>query len=95
MAANTAAASSSIWPASKRDFMTNPDESAFTIPSVPLPNGEVAWGTGGLTKREYFAAQAMQGLLAKGDWESYAAIAKASVTSADTLIDALNAKPAA
>lgn len=44
----------------------------------------------GLTKREYFAAMAMQGLLARnetGTVEQFTAIA---VTAADALIEALN-----
>ena len=42
----------------------------------------------GLTKREYFAAAALQGLIVKG----YEAAARDAVRYADALIDALNAK---
>lgn len=55
---------------------------------------------GGLTKREYFAAMAMQGLLSNPDWmhtyqgEKYlmqsSILAKAAIDSADALINALN-----
>lgn len=49
---------------------------------------------GGLTKREYFAALAMQGMLSAGDgdfsFDHHIRIAKLSVAHADTLIDALN-----
>ena len=48
----------------------------------------------GLTKREYFAAMAMQGLCAglKGS-ENVAALAPLSVSIADALITALNSQP--
>jgi len=47
----------------------------------------------GLTKREYFSAMAMQGLLAYG-WNvhEYDEASKCSVKAADALITALNAK---
>ena len=48
----------------------------------------------GLTKREYFAALAMQGMLSAGDgdfsFDHHIRIAKLSVAHADTLIEALN-----
>lgn len=37
---------------------------AFAIPTIVNANGDVQPGANGLTKREYFAAMAMQGLLA-------------------------------
>ena len=44
-----------------------------------------------LTKREYFAAMAMQGLLANPELtEDYVLIAKDAVQMADALINALN-----
>lgn len=47
----------------------------------------------GLTKREYFAAMAMQGLLAQGqDSKFIAVIAKKSCAMADLLIEELNKK---
>jgi len=54
---------------------------------------------GGVTKREYFAALAMQGLCANDTSASYdkgpcnAAIVARSVVLADALIAALNAEP--
>ena len=42
----------------------------------------------GLTKREYFAAMALQGLLATGDYQ--AQIAKDAIYWADALIEELN-----
>jgi len=51
-------------------------------------------GTGGLTKREYFAALAMQGMLANSGREaSDEAFAIASVNLADALLEALSTKP--
>lgn len=44
--------------------MSNADESAFPVPGMEGPNSNWIWPTNGLTKREYFAAMAMQGLLA-------------------------------
>lgn len=54
---------------------TNPDDIAFH-PGV------------GLTKREYFASQAMIGFLAAGD--SINSSGKLAVDAADALIEALN-----
>lgn len=36
---------------------------AFPIPDVYHPNGQIEYGAMGLTKREYFAGVALQGLL--------------------------------
>lgn len=49
----------------------------------------------GLTKREYFAAMAMQGFMASDGAPdvNYKVIAEAAVIFADTLINALNKKP--
>jgi hypothetical protein len=47
------------------------------------------YSTGGLTKREYFAAMPMQGYSSKNMWGS-ADIAKYAVETADALINALN-----
>jgi hypothetical protein len=44
---------------------------------------------GGLTKREHFAALAMQGLMARPDW-AFANVAEHAVEVADALIEALN-----
>lgn len=48
----------------------------------------------GLTKREYFAANALRGLLS--EWphtSSHESLARDAVKFADALIDALNKKP--
>ena len=49
-------------------------------------------GTYGLTKREYFAAMAMQGLLAKEGYPSQE-LGERSAAAADALITALNTNP--
>jgi len=55
---------------------------------VTAPNGLI----GGLTKREHFAAMAMQGYCANGHYceASYEVIASMSVKQADVLIAELN-----
>ena len=47
----------------------------------------------GLTKREYFAAMALQGMLAEQWWTSPENLARCSTEAADALIKALNDKP--
>jgi len=59
-------------------MLTNPNADAFASER-----------SDGLTKREYFAAMAMQGLLA-GDSYSTLDIAKLAVDQADRLINELN-----
>ncbi len=65
------------------------------MPAYPhlLKAGEVAKSEGGLTKREYFAAMAMQGLLASeagGDhFDTEEGAAMCAVSHADALLDAL------
>jgi hypothetical protein len=55
---------------------------------VTTPNSTV---THGLTKREYFAAMAMQGLLANGNYiTNYKFLGEESVMFANALIEALN-----
>ena len=69
--------------------MTNGNESA-------MPLSEFAYNmqySSGLTKREYFAAMAMQGMLAEQWWTSPENLARCSTEAADALIKALNDKP--
>lgn len=47
-------------------------------------------GSCGLTKREYFAGLAMQGILSHDSWHRMSDVAIAAVNAADALIDALN-----
>lgn len=66
--------------------MTNPNEPAF-----PLPEGKC----NGLSKREYFAALAMQGILANpsNDHMKRSIFPEAAVAFADLLIAELNKEP--
>jgi hypothetical protein len=70
---------------------TNSDDAAFPVFSS---YGQVRVAAGGLTKREYFAALAMQGLMAadadKVNRWSPRQIAQVSVDNAEALIDELN-----
>ena len=73
---------------------TEPEEAAF---AAAWMDKSTACATYGLTKREYFAALAMQGLLANqhsfaASENSKQAIEIVAVSFADGLIDALNAK---
>lgn len=64
-------------------------------PTVEQTGDATRWNTySGLTKREYFAAMAMQGLCSdnQGIW-SNAEIAEYSVRHADALINELNKQP--
>ena len=38
---------------------------AFPFPAYTYPNGEINHGEGGMTLRDYFAAKALQGMLAE------------------------------
>jgi len=67
-------------------------ESAF--PDANHANPQFNYPTYGLTKREYFAAMAMQGILANNEegntqWD-YTVIGKHSLLAADALIEELN-----
>lgn len=68
--------------------MTHANSMAF----LEIASGEALdiYSTGGLTKREYFAAMVLQGLSANEHLESTADIAERSVKQADALIEALN-----
>ncbi len=69
---------------------TKGDECAFAIPAFETP--KTVWNKPqyGLTKREYFAAMAMQGLLASNNDNFTKPLAEYSVEKADQLINALN-----
>lgn len=74
---------------SKRDIYW---EANFTAAAFPQPAGEYATRPKfGLTKREYFAALAMQGLLSK-DWP-HDEIADEAIAVTDSLIAALQRTP--
>lgn len=79
--------------------MTNGKDAAFARPtSIDETDGTLSDGNRqvaeaqGLTKHEYFAAMAMQGLIANGNLHAYNCAAE-SVEFANALIEALNAKP--
>lgn len=61
----------------------NGQESAFSLPHVPMPNGDISLGVPGLTKREYAAIQIAAGLT-----DSYGAafVAQRAVEIADALL---------
>ena len=63
---------------------TNPDE---PIQTIEYNNNYIS---NGLTKREYFAAMAMQGLLSDYESESIEDYSKYAVQLADTLIEELS-----
>lgn len=73
--------------------MTSPDDPAFDYhlwtPGVRKQGLEKGCEVLGLTKREYFAAMAMQGLCA----DDHPKAIKMAVHIADALINALNEKP--
>lgn len=64
---------------------TDPNSPAFPAPSESVPKEQR-----GLTKREYFAAQAMAGLLSLQPPDKEEALFIAAVISADILIKRLN-----
>jgi hypothetical protein len=75
--------------------MTNPNDSAFSKSAFYHPDGGLDVPQEGLSKREYFAAMALQGFFAAAhhsdtDVEYFAPIA---VQAADALIAELNKQP--
>jgi hypothetical protein len=66
------------------------NDQAFATPPVYSEAFGLAIQEKGLTKREYFAAMAMQGLLARGAHNFAENTADMSVLIADALIEALN-----
>lgn len=71
--------------------MNNKDESAFPV-KVDTFNGSAGFTSNGLTKREYFAALAMQGQISYSynDYNSAQELAEESVRLADALLLALD-----
>lgn len=64
-------------------YETSGYDAAFARPQSDLASAQV-----GMTKREYFAAMAMQALVSSGFEKEYAA--RLAVQSADALIEELN-----
>lgn len=58
-------------------------------PAFPYTSGGESYS--GMTLREYFAAQAMHGMLGAGKWDA-SNVAALAVHQADELIKALNSK---
>jgi hypothetical protein len=71
---------------------TNPNEPAFSKPAFYHPDGGLDSPNTGLTKREYFAAKAMQGIIANKDGLDIKIerIVESAVDIADALIEELN-----
>lgn len=72
--------------------MKNADRSAMPLQIVGHGNDcfSVAHSEyGGLTKREYFAAMAMQGLLAQNGYDRFDSLAIDAVQQADALLEEL------
>lgn len=81
----------------KPDFPCKPGAPAFPVDSAveyfvseDPPDLKGAQSYSGLTKREYFAALAMQGLLSTGKYEHFPTTAEDSISYADALIKELN-----
>jgi hypothetical protein len=71
---------------------THPHDQAYANTEWSIESGEPSYNNPGLTKRELFAAMAMQGIQANPDcsgW-AHADIAGAAVRAADALIAELN-----
>tara|TARA_R110002126_G_scaffold50962_2_gene139951 strand:+ start:284 stop:523 length:240 start_codon:yes stop_codon:yes gene_type:complete len=71
---------------------TNPNEPAFAKPAFYHPNGGLDSPNEGLTKREYFASMALQGIIANKDGLDIKIerIVESAVDTADALIEELN-----
>ena len=69
---------------------TKANEPAFSKVAFYHPDGAIDLPNNGLTKREYFAAMAMQGLLAKFGSDYQVQITKDAIYWADALIEELN-----
>lgn len=73
--------------------MTIGNENAYPVISFDQ-EGRSSEYEAGLTKREYFAAMAMQGILSSGDWPfDSQPIVKYSISLSDALINELNKQP--
>lgn len=68
--------------------MSNADKPAFG--KVTQQDKEFVYKNSGLTKREYFAAMAMQGIIAAGKIFGSDAIAETSIEHADELLKLLD-----
>ena len=71
----------------KYKYKTNQSDAAFSNACDAYGNPTVGYG---LTKREYFAAMAMQGFLANSYSTRNSQLAELAVNQADSLIEELN-----
>ena len=69
---------------------TKANEPAFSKAAFYHPDGGLDSPNAGLTKREYFAAMALQGMLAKYGSDYQVNNAKEAIYWADALIEELN-----
>lgn len=69
------------------------DDAAFARSSSSDPNGYIEYATPGLTKREYFAALALIGIISTTRGIDATDRAKAAVSHGDALIAELNKEP--
>lgn len=65
-------------------------EYAFPIPPTTHPGGQVEYGTTGMTMRQYYAGQALQGILMAVSGPEYSYAAKLAIEYADALIEELS-----
>lgn len=71
---------------------TNPNDPAFATPDNGTETMTTWQGQTGLTKREYFAAKAMQGILANPNLNKYSkdTLVNIAVSHAESIIIELN-----
>ena len=61
---------------------------AFPVPDTCYPNGEIQYGSHGMTLRQWYAGMALQGLIAAGFGNPDGTAAVQAVAQADALIAA-------
>lgn len=60
--------------------------SAFPTASVVTPNGNMEWGSDGMSLRDYFAAKAMQGMLVDPNCSDFASVVEHAYVVADLML---------
>lgn len=63
-----------------------PDEPAFPVPDSHYANGEIQFGSSGMTLRDYFAGQALAGMMASGDIFAPDSAASCAYVLADSML---------
>jgi hypothetical protein len=75
------------------DTPINDGGPAFPTPDVYPPNGQIQFGSFGMTLRDYFAAAALQGMLSDPDRGGAGSeFAQAAYSCADAMLKAREAK---